>query len=66
MSDPGDYYTETRRCEYCQDGWAESAPRPTPQGPHSTYAPCTACGGSGMVMVDLYPIEQEDLPDDPW
>lgn len=49
-------------CDYCDGGWAESAPTPTPHGPHYTYSQCTACGGTGEVEIELAPIEQEDLP----
>lgn len=54
--------TRTVPCDYCDDGWAEHSPTPTPNGPHYTYSQCTACGGTGHVEIELAPIEQEDLP----
>lgn len=51
------------RCDYCQDGWVEENPTPTPDGPHYGHHRCTACDGHGNVVVELRPIAERDLDD---
>lgn len=48
-------------CEYCDAGWVEDAPIPTPDGPHYRLRPCSACGGIGFVGVEYRPITEDDL-----
>lgn len=52
----------TERCEYCDDGWVEGYPMPTPDGPHYPMSRCNACN-RGWVEIELEPITEHDIMD---
>ena len=52
----------TERCEYCEDGWVEGYPKPTPDGPHYPLSRCYACN-DGWVELEYEPVTEHDLMD---
>lgn len=53
--------TREESCDYCEAGWVEGNPEPTPDGPHYPTSRCTMCDGHGRVDVELQPIDEDDL-----
>lgn len=50
-------------CEYCDMGWCEGRPEPTPDGPYFPSFRCTACDGSGWIEVEYEAFTEEDAID---
>lgn len=55
--------TRTESCDYCDMGWCEGRPEPTPDGPYFPSFRCTACDGHGRVDVEYAPLTEEDAID---
>lgn len=58
--DIADSYAVQERCEYCDSGWCEGDPIPTPDGPYYPSYRCPACGGDGWVVIEYSPATEED------
>lgn len=48
-------------CEYCDTGWCEGSPIPTPDGPYFPSHRCTACDGYGLTTIEYFSISEDEL-----
>lgn len=53
-------YAVKERCEYCDNGWVEGRPWPSPEGPQYPMSRCIPCNGTGWVVIEYEPATEED------